>query len=176
MSYLKHTKHNCTSAPCISDWNISVASQKQETSTFPQCKPLSRSNSNSTVSSYTYLLNCMTSYPWTQQSSVTATRTSKHTTLCMFLWEEFQINSKPVSLLYLSSVNCQDESELTGYGPLLHNVSHNFNPSRSIIGHDITILQTGCDVMKKQHICSIQNTNFVPICFYAKPHRLCWKI
>ena len=100
--------------------------------------------------------------PGYSKSSVTAIRTSKHTTLCIFLWEEFHINSSPVSLLYLSSVNCQNESELTGYGPLLHNVSHNSSPSRSIMGHDITVQEPECDVIGggTQHICSIQITNF----------------
>ena len=87
--------------------------------------------------------------PGHSKSSATATRTSKHTTLCIFLWEEFHVNSSRVSLLYLSSVNCLNEFELTGDGPLLHNVSHNSSQSRSIMGHDITVLEPGCDVIKK---------------------------
>jgi hypothetical protein len=86
--------------------------------------------------------------PGYSKSSVTAIRTSKHTTLYIFLWKEFHINSSPVSLLYLSSVNCQNKSELTGYGPMLHNVSNNSSPSRSIMGHDITVQEPGCNVME----------------------------
>ena len=100
-------------------------------------------------------------------SSVTAIRTSKHTTLYIFLWEEFHINWSPGSLLYLSSVNCQNESELTGYGPLLHNVNHNSSPSRSIMGHDITVQEPGCDVMKKKNSTSVpfKIRTSVPVCF-----------
>ena len=163
-----HTQHGCTLAKCNFNWNMSVTGHKRlstaQTTAKVNCKLHSQ---------YLYVIyrTAWHHIPGHSKYSITTTRTSKQTTLCIFLWEVFRINWSPVSLLYLSSVNCQNEFELTGYGPLLHNVSHNSSPLCSIMGHDITVQEPGSDVIEKNStFVPFKIRTSVPICFYVKPH------
>lgn len=57
--YLTRTKHDCTSAQRIFNWNISVVSgHKRGTVAFNQRKPLSRSTTNSALNNCTNVHCC----------------------------------------------------------------------------------------------------------------------
>jgi hypothetical protein len=54
--YFTCTKHNCTSAKCMFNWNTSVSNNKQQKVCFPPPKALSRSTEISTVTICTFVV------------------------------------------------------------------------------------------------------------------------